>query len=270
MGWAPSVVTAVPHRRRRVARSSLGLVVLLIMVGLIAGQGWFLVEIPLGDSEWAFDNTGLRDLSDEGLDGEGVRLCVVDTGFDASHSAFEGQEVMFRDFVGNSVEPLDRGATAHGTMMVGLLVADGHQQGAAKDRSGSRQPSLATATEKTPVTTPSLQKPSTGAALVLMLTSFRFRWAVSAWKGNVTWWSPRFDGHWTRAFLSSQQRATTAVQATMGRWPRPPSCRGSSLWAPPTKPALCGRIPRVATGRASIHIGSLRSRRLASTSSQRG
>ena len=53
---------------------SLGLVVLLIMVGLIASQGWFLVEIPLGDSEWAFDNTGLRDLSDEGLDGAGVRL----------------------------------------------------------------------------------------------------------------------------------------------------------------------------------------------------
>ena len=132
MGWAPSVVTAVPHRRRRVARSSLGLVVLLVMVGLIASQGWFLVEIPLGDSEWAFDNTGLRDLSDEGLDGAGVRLCVVDTGIDASHSAFEGQEVVFRDFVGSSVEPLDRGATAHGTMMVGLLVADGHQQGAAQ------------------------------------------------------------------------------------------------------------------------------------------
>ena len=67
MGWAPSVVTAIPHRRRRVARSSLGLVVLLVMVGLIASQGWFLVEIPLGDSEWAFDNTGLRDLSDDCL-----------------------------------------------------------------------------------------------------------------------------------------------------------------------------------------------------------
>lgn len=130
MGWAPSVVTAVPHQRRRVARSSLGLVVLLVMVGLIASQGWFLVEIPLGDSEWAFEGTGLRDLADEGYDGSGVRVCVVDTGIDTSHPALEALDVDFRDFIGGSTVPIDRGATAHGTMMVGLMVADGHQQGA--------------------------------------------------------------------------------------------------------------------------------------------
>ncbi|MBV19042.1 MAG: hypothetical protein CMA56_04170 [Euryarchaeota archaeon] len=132
MGWAPRVVTAVPHRKRSVARSSFGLVALLVVVGMIVSQGWFLVEIPLGESEWAFENTGLRDLSEEGFDGTGVRLCVVDTGIDASHPAFEGQEVVFRDFVGSSRDPLDRGATAHGTMMVGLLVAEGHQDGAAQ------------------------------------------------------------------------------------------------------------------------------------------
>ncbi len=132
MGWAPRVVTAVPHRKRSVARSSFGLVALLVVVGMIVSQGWFLVEIPLGESEWAFENTGLRDLSEEGFDGTGVRLCIVDTGIDASHPAFEGQEVVFRDFVGSSRDPLDRGATAHGTMMVGLLVAEGHQDGAAQ------------------------------------------------------------------------------------------------------------------------------------------
>ncbi len=130
MGWAPSVVTAVPHRKRRVARSSFGLVGLLVMIGLIASQGWFLVEIPLGDSEWAFERTGLREFSEEGYDGTGVRVCVVDTGIDTSHSALDDQNVVFRDFIGRSTEPIDRGATAHGTMMSGLLVSDGHQQGA--------------------------------------------------------------------------------------------------------------------------------------------
>ena len=130
MGWAPALVTSVPMRRRQVARSSLGLVILLILVGIVASQGWFLVEIPLGDSEWAFEDTGLRELADEGYDGSGVRVCVVDTGVDTTHSALEGQRVEFRDFVGSSTEPLDRGATAHGTMMVGLMVADGHQKGA--------------------------------------------------------------------------------------------------------------------------------------------
>ena len=130
MGWAPSVVTAVPQRKRRVARSSFGLVGLLVMIGLIASQGWFLVEIPLGNSEWAFERTGLREFSEEGYDGTGVRVCVVDTGIDTSHPAFGDQNVVFRDFVGRSTEPIDRGATAHGTMMSGLLVSDGHQQGA--------------------------------------------------------------------------------------------------------------------------------------------
>ena len=131
MGWAPTLVSAVPHRRRRVARSSLGLVVLVILAGLIASQGWLLVEIPLDDSEWAFETTGLRDLADEGYDGSGVRVCVVDTGIDTSHSALTDIDVVFRDFVGGSTAPIDRGATAHGTMMVGLMLADGHQKGAA-------------------------------------------------------------------------------------------------------------------------------------------
>ena len=218
MGRAPSVVTAVPHRRRRVARSSLGLVVLLIMVGLIAWQGcssWrFRSEIPSGRSTTpACGTSRTRDWTALGFVSGG------DNWIDATHSALEGQEVVFRDFVGSSVEPLDRGATAHGTMMVGLLVADGHQQGAAQGITPSQQPSLATATEKTPVTTPSLRRPSTGAARASMLTSSRSRWAVSAWKASVMWWSPRFGGPWTRAFLSSQQRATTAVQTTMERWP---------------------------------------------------
>ena len=131
MGWAPTLVSAVPHRRRRVARSSLGLVVLVILAGLIASQGWLLVEIPLDDSEWAFESTGLRDLADEVYDGSGVRVCVVDTGIDTSHSALTDIDLVFRDFVGGSTAPIDRGATAHGTMMVGLMMADGHQKGAA-------------------------------------------------------------------------------------------------------------------------------------------
>ena len=131
MGWAPTLVHAVPNRRRRVARSSLGLVVLVILAGLIASQGWLLIEIPLDDSEWAFESTGLRELADEGYDGTGVRVCVVDTGVDITHSALVGTNVEFRDFLGSSSGPIDRGATAHGTMMVGLMVADGHQKGAA-------------------------------------------------------------------------------------------------------------------------------------------
>ena len=77
-------------------------------------------------SEWAFEETELRSLQDTGLDGTGVHVCMVDTGVDSSHPAFNG--VSFGGFL-DLVEPeneeyIDHGIDHHGTMMAGLLVSD--------------------------------------------------------------------------------------------------------------------------------------------------
>ena len=37
------------------------------------------------DSEWAFEDSGIRGLQESGNIGEGVRVCMVDTGIDVSH-----------------------------------------------------------------------------------------------------------------------------------------------------------------------------------------
>ena len=133
MGWAPLPVEPVVRvRRGRISIS--GLVVFAVLVSLsllLWHNNWIVYEFQYPDSEWAYEQTGLREVQGAGMSGEGVRLCMVDTGIDMNHEAFEGQNVVFKDFVGSSLSPVDYGAVAHGTLMAGLLISNGHQQGAA-------------------------------------------------------------------------------------------------------------------------------------------
>lgn len=134
MGWAPlTVEPVVQHQRGRFSISGLVVFALLVSVSLLMWQNqWLVVELPLPQSEWAFEETELREAQASGLTGEGVRVCMVDTGMDTNHEAFSGVSVQFKDLVGNSRAPVDYGAVAHGTLMAGLLLSqDDHQLGAA-------------------------------------------------------------------------------------------------------------------------------------------
>ena len=87
----------------------------------------------LPETEWAYESTGIRELQDSGLDGSGVHVCMVDTGIDIEHPDFANLSLVgFRDFYDNQHENIrDVGDDWHGTMMAGLLVADGKFRGAA-------------------------------------------------------------------------------------------------------------------------------------------
>ncbi len=87
------------------------------------------------DSEWAFEIAGIRELSTEGLTGEGVNVCLVDTGIDISHPDLRAASVIgYIDLVGGvDSRTADHGSDFHGTMMAGILVADGKLRGAAPD-----------------------------------------------------------------------------------------------------------------------------------------
>lgn len=85
-------------------------------------------------SEWAFEETGVRSLQSQGLDGSGVHICIVDTGIDLSHPAFsEVNFGGFLDLVGPDSEgpPMEYGDDHHGTMMAGVIVSTGAFQGVA-------------------------------------------------------------------------------------------------------------------------------------------
>ena len=92
----------------------------------------FLDEV-LPDSEWAYEDSGIRELQKTGTLGEGVRVCIVDTGIDDSHPDFSKLNLVgFRDFYQEGNEEIrDIGYDSHGTLMAGLLVADGDFIGAA-------------------------------------------------------------------------------------------------------------------------------------------
>ena len=107
---------------------AIGTVLLLI--------SWPFIQAYLGpfipDSEWAYESTGIRELQDEGYFGSGVHVCIVDTGIDIDHRDFAHLNLVgFRDFYdGDHADIRDVGIDYHGTLMAGLLVANGTYIGA--------------------------------------------------------------------------------------------------------------------------------------------
>ena len=133
-GWAPVIPDSVSIRPRRAFSVISGAAIALMMALIVVlwQSDLLLLELPPPSSEWAFEDTNIRDLQEDGLTGEDVRLCMVDTGISLSHSALEGSTVEFKDFVGSEVSPVDYGTISHGTLMAGLLISSGYQDGIAQ------------------------------------------------------------------------------------------------------------------------------------------
>ncbi len=133
IGWAPMPVQTISIQRRvkqRIANVGIAMI-LIILFWALAKSELFWLEIPPPTSEWAYEDSGARELQEIGLTGEGVRLCMVDTGIDAEHPDFKNLNLVFRDFSSGSSEPVDRGSLAHGSMMAGIVAANGYLIGAA-------------------------------------------------------------------------------------------------------------------------------------------
>ncbi len=122
-GWAPIVPETMPYRPRRVFSLASGLVVALFMgiIVVLWQTDLLLLQLPPQTSEWAFEESEIRELQEGGLSGEGVRVCMVDTGVSLTHTSLENANLVFKDFVGNSATPTDYGSIAHGTLMAGFF-----------------------------------------------------------------------------------------------------------------------------------------------------
>lgn len=132
-GWAPMLAKPIHRvRGRRFIYTNLALFAILVSLMLWVWQsGYMFIEVPPPKSEWAVEQAGFNDDILDGLTGNGVRVCIVDTGIDISHTAFEGFQVVFNDMVSNSASPVDYGVIAHGTLMAGILISQSHQMGVA-------------------------------------------------------------------------------------------------------------------------------------------
>lgn len=136
-GWEPEAPPQSPLTVKKAFTGPLPFgAILIIAIGLSSWWGlgaFFEVEkLQYPDSEWAYEQSGIRTLQQgKGLDGRGVNICIVDTGVDLNHDDLDHLNIGFKDFVSASDTPIDHGLDNHGTMMVGILVADGHLQGVA-------------------------------------------------------------------------------------------------------------------------------------------
>ena len=130
-GWAPAMPMPIKRVRGRKFLLTNGILfaIFAVLILWIWQSGYLIVDLPPAKSEWAAEQAGFSDDTLEGLTGEGVKVCIVDTGIDLSNPAFSGVNVVFKDMIGDSSTPVDYGFLAHGTLMSGLLIAQSHQMG---------------------------------------------------------------------------------------------------------------------------------------------
>jgi subtilisin family serine protease len=87
-----------------------------------------------GPNAFAYEGTGIATLTDRGLSGLGVDVCIVDTGLAASHPAFDHlfarNAVTWMDFTDeNAPNPID--TNGHGTHVAGIVAMNDELTGGA-------------------------------------------------------------------------------------------------------------------------------------------
>ena len=103
--------------------------VALLLVVLVLSSGCLQFGAP-DRTSWAFTSTGLEALHDEGFDGSGVQVAVIDTGIDPSHPSLKGVRIVaWKDVPGGQADPYD--LDGHGTYVAGLVAGHGPMRGGA-------------------------------------------------------------------------------------------------------------------------------------------
>ena len=97
-------------------------VILIIFLIITPGCIFSSESKPPGRTDWAYQETQLDDLNDQGLDGEGVTIGLIDTGIDITHPELKHVEIVaWRDLVNRKLEPYDD--DGHGTAMAGIIAS---------------------------------------------------------------------------------------------------------------------------------------------------
>jgi len=132
-GWPSNRIALLHVSNRRVRPSGLLLFLTMAIVAWVLLQPIYTIldDVQTPDSEWAYQNSGIRQAQNLGLSGKGVNVCIVDTGVNLNHPDLNHLSILYKDFVSDSIQPIDYAEDGHGTLIVGLLAANGTLRGAA-------------------------------------------------------------------------------------------------------------------------------------------
>ena len=86
-GWPSNRLVLLHVSNRRVRPSGLLLFLTMAIVVWVLLQPIYTIldDVQTPDSEWAYQNSGIRQAQNLGLTGKGVNVCVVDTGVNLNH-----------------------------------------------------------------------------------------------------------------------------------------------------------------------------------------
>lgn len=136
----PRAMPADLSAGQRRALLATGVALAVIFGGLGAGTVAGLVSpvTLLGPhvqrSDWALSMLQAQELNGRGYRGQGMTICLLDSGIDLLHPDFQHLRLRaWRDFVNGRPDPYDDGG--HGTSMAGFMVANGSLKGAAPEAS---------------------------------------------------------------------------------------------------------------------------------------
>ena len=114
---------------------SIGLAIMLTVslywaISFVSDGGFTSVRPSNTALEYQESYSEMIQFNQVSLDGEGVSVCIVDSGINLSHPDLEKLELSgWSDFINQESEPYDD--NGHGTSMAGILVADGWMEGIA-------------------------------------------------------------------------------------------------------------------------------------------
>ena len=131
--WPSNRLALLHVSNRRIQPSGLLLFLTMAIVTWVLLQPIYTIldDVQTPDAEWAYQNSGIRQAQNLGLTGKDVNVCVVDTGVNLNHPDLNHLSIIFKDFVSESVQPIDYAEDGHGTLIVGLLAANGTLRGSA-------------------------------------------------------------------------------------------------------------------------------------------
>jgi serine protease AprX len=117
------------------------IVVLLLVIWIMfSGSENGIIPFPNGNNgghdiqrtEWAFDITQIKTMNDNGYNGDGVIIGIVDSGIDPTHPDLDHINITaWKDYVNGRAQPYDD--QGHGTHIAGIIAASGEIDGVAPE-----------------------------------------------------------------------------------------------------------------------------------------